>query len=1103
MNVYSDIDINILIKKLSDNIKSASKGDIFSTPTHRIIIPSLVNKNWITFELLKHLEIAVKFEFDTLEWSPYRLAKDIGVTNLPSTLTKKDLFFDIISILLDDKFLENDSMRLIKSYITDDDKKIKSIKTYQLGNKLVDLFVNYIENYSYIIDNWNRDIVDKNNIIEYAEYLIYKEVEKNTNANGRIIIKNFDLSSAKKNDNIKLHIFGYPYISQGTLKTVKDISEYIDTSLYLNPVSNSSVISKDWIKIERKFKENLKNMNIEYFDSDVKSENNVSNLLGALKNKPEKKIEQDTSLQIIGCPGVYREVECVYSSIIDNLEKNKNLKLEDIGVLLTDVDTYYPTLVSVFDREKSKLSYNVTCAKPRIVSDYISGIEKLFDLINGTFSRENLVEILSNKCFQKKFKINNSDVDDLISVADKLNIWGFFNKEHKDNYFNKKNLSSKYTWQQAGVNLRLGKVMNARNEDVWESYYSYSNKNADLNLFVILEKLYYECRYNEGISFNKPVDVIFRVKEFIDMFLDVDEANEGVKLLIDNSLDDFCHQVESRNYIPTLLDILEYLKMVGGDTNFSKGKAFTNGVIVGHIRNIRMSNFKILYILGLNEGSFPGKEERISLDLTRDLDDKITVIDEDKYIFYRLCKAVKDKLYLTYNSKDIAKDEDLFPSTCVSELIEYLNKNVLNSPFCSVMMPVFGRSLKYYKKNILLEREKSNKEIDLEEITDFIVNYNELDYELAKIDYNLTYNIEENIKYNADDNKENYFKSFSNAEDVTGISLNIVDIVKFLLNPVEYTLEKRLGLKSEFNDNKDYIHEPFSIKKYEINKIMKSAVYEYIATRKVNNSSIKDIIDRVCKPYEREDLIPDGVIGEKFKEYFRDDLSSLIEKFKLEDFDESKIIINYLIGENNKPYLEVDYSNRLDVLKVEDENKTYKISGVVPLIEKSADLNRLYLFNSNKKIKYELEIKLLLMLYAAVSGNTNCDANYLIGDKAGSNKYKLKNDITVDNIKEYFKGIAAEMQKIENLYDLLPYEIYSSDAAMKNKISELDNNAFTFLLTNKIKYNIDSDYSHYYPHYLIDNMPFNFSVPKDSKDKITDRFKKIDEIVEAKVERKI
>ncbi|MBC2743155.1 MAG: exodeoxyribonuclease V subunit gamma, partial [Desulfosarcina sp.] len=51
---------------------------------------------------------------------------------------------------------------------------------------------------------------------------------------------------------------------------------------------------------------------------------------------------QDTSLQMMACPGIRREVETVYNSILYNLEKDPDLRMTDIAVMVSDMSRYKP-----------------------------------------------------------------------------------------------------------------------------------------------------------------------------------------------------------------------------------------------------------------------------------------------------------------------------------------------------------------------------------------------------------------------------------------------------------------------------------------------------------------------------------------------------------------------------------------------------------------------------------------------------------------------------------------------------------------------------------------------------------------------------------------
>src|SRR5205807_107376 len=109
-------------------------------------------------------------------------------------------------------------------------------------------------------------------------------------------------------------------------------------------------------------------------------------LLGRDKT-PKRNVAQDRTVQIVACPGIYREVETVYHSILHNLREDRNLKQTDIAVLVTDMQRYRPVIQSVFDRRPGHLHYNLADFSAAGLSAFGHGVVGLFDLALESFTR--------------------------------------------------------------------------------------------------------------------------------------------------------------------------------------------------------------------------------------------------------------------------------------------------------------------------------------------------------------------------------------------------------------------------------------------------------------------------------------------------------------------------------------------------------------------------------------------------------------------------------------------------------------------------------------------------------------------------------------------
>jgi hypothetical protein len=87
----------------------------------------------------------------------------------------------------------------------------------------------------------------------------------------------------------------------------------------------------------------------------------------------------------------------------------------------------------------------------------------------------------------------------------------------------------------------------------------------------------------------------------------------------------------------------------------------------------------VVYIVGLQEGGFPGRADRSTLDLRlvrRRLGD-VSRPDANRYLFLENLMAVRERLYLTYVNRDLAKDEEFYPCSVLKQLTEFIEAHVL------------------------------------------------------------------------------------------------------------------------------------------------------------------------------------------------------------------------------------------------------------------------------------------------------------------------------------------------------------------------------------------------------------------------------------------
>ena len=114
-------------------------------------------------------------------------------------------------------------------------------------------------------------------------------------------------------------------------------------------------------------------------------------------------LAQDTSLQIVACPGLRREVETVYNSILYNLETDPDLCMTDIAVMVSDMSRYKPVVDSVFSRQPARIAYNLVDSNARTESVFAQAVLAVMELSRGTFSRKEVFALLRNPCVMQRW----------------------------------------------------------------------------------------------------------------------------------------------------------------------------------------------------------------------------------------------------------------------------------------------------------------------------------------------------------------------------------------------------------------------------------------------------------------------------------------------------------------------------------------------------------------------------------------------------------------------------------------------------------------------------------------------------------------------------
>ena len=444
-----------------------------------------------------------------------------------------------------------------------------------------------------------------------------------------------------------------------------------------------------------------------------------SSVLGRLQDQllgkagAKARLSQDTSLQIVGCPGIAREVETVYNSILHNLQKDPSLRQTDIAVLVTDMLRYRAPLQAVFERPPMRLQYNMVDFNAAGLSMFGQALLGMLDLALESFSRSRVFEVLLNPCFLARLGVDRAQAMTWLEWAQSLGIYQGWDADEKQQqgYAH----SPFYAWRLGLQRLRLGRYMEVAREDADEpaARFGHVIPFADL-ASTECEHLDAFCKAVEGLlptlarlrtaqmTGQRWANVLQRLmQEFLDVPADrPEEAQVRDELLAATeklTSWDYLHDSSQRNMGTPLALVREYvqgqLQMLPGN----RGEYLIGGVTVSALQPMRPVPFSILYVLGLGDDLFPGSNALSSFDLrgAQRLPGDIRPAEERLYDFLTTVLAAQRKLYLLYNNHDLQKDQALLPAIPLQQLQRYLGRHVLKSEFEPTTMPMHADDRRY------------------------------------------------------------------------------------------------------------------------------------------------------------------------------------------------------------------------------------------------------------------------------------------------------------------------------------------------------------------------------------------------------------------------
>ena len=405
---------------------------------------------------------------------------------------------------------------------------------------------------------------------------------------------------------------------------------------------------------------------------------------------PDVNVKQDDSIVISSAHSALREVQGLHDYLLHQFNDDADLTPKDILVMCPQIEQYAPYVNAVFTRgwqdvgdDVPPLPCSIADRSAKDSDPLVAAFVELLALPDSRFGVSQILSLLRLPAIGEKFSIAPDDLDKITLWLSEASVhWGI-DVEHKQRFIGER-ASNSFTWQQGLSRLLRGFAFND-SEQIYQEQLLLSNVEGDDAILLGQLMLFIEQLQYFTLELNKPRSAVqwqsFLLNQLEQLFTRIDDKviNSETSLAIVEqaiaNLVEHCQHAHFEELVPLTI-IVDYL-----NNHFSQGDA-SKQFMVGQVTfcsmlPMRSIPFKVIAVLGLNDGEFPRQRQPLGFDLMSLTPMKLgdrSRRGDDRYLFLEAIISARKALYLSYQGRNIKNNNERQPSIVLKELMDYLQQ---------------------------------------------------------------------------------------------------------------------------------------------------------------------------------------------------------------------------------------------------------------------------------------------------------------------------------------------------------------------------------------------------------------------------------------------
>lgn len=410
-------------------------------------------------------------------------------------------------------------------------------------------------------------------------------------------------------------------------------------------------------------------------------QSDMLNLRGSGDDAGSKPLDpSDRSVQLHSCHSPMREVEVLHDNLLELLRELPGLAPRDILVMTPDIETYAPYISSVFGAATDgRIRLPFTIADRSLLNEgrIASAVVKLLGIYGSRLTAPAVFDLLSSPPVRRRFGFDDGDLDRIRHWIENARIrWGL---DEGDRRRHRLPVYRENSWRAGLDRLLLGYAMPDEGL-LFDGILPFDGIEGESA--VVLGRFAHFIDRLDWLagSFEKPKCLrewqeLFR--EMLDAFIEAGEE-EGVELAaLHESIDTLGEALEREWFTGDVSARVMIAWLTGHLEKAEQGLGFmTGGITFCAMLPMRSIPFRVVAMIGMNDGAFPRNQRPPGFDLISGAPRRgdRSVRGDDRYLFLESILSARDVLYISYTGQSIRDNAEIPPSVLVSELLDSVRR---------------------------------------------------------------------------------------------------------------------------------------------------------------------------------------------------------------------------------------------------------------------------------------------------------------------------------------------------------------------------------------------------------------------------------------------